>query len=118
MRTLRRILVKIIPARILRNILSIYHFILSYLGALVYGFPSRKLLVIGVTGTKGKSSTTEMLDAIFNEAGQKTALLNSIRIKIGGQSVPNLMRMTMPGRFFIQNFLDNSVQRGCAVAII
>src|SRR3989344_278438 len=118
MRKLKQLIATIVPVRVLRSVLSVYHFTLSYLGALVYGFPSRKLLVIGVTGTKGKSSTTEMLDAIFNEAGQKTALLNSIRIKIGGQSVPNLMRMTMPGRFFIQNFLDNSVQRGCAVAII
>lgn len=59
-----------------------------------------------------------MLDAIFNEAGHKTALLNSIRIKVGGQSEPNLMRMTMPGRFFIQKFLDGAVKAGCTVAII
>ncbi|MEK7133002.1 MAG: UDP-N-acetylmuramyl-tripeptide synthetase [Patescibacteria group bacterium] len=118
MHTLKKLIATIVPAPVLRGILSIYHLTLSFLGALVYGFPARKLLVIGVTGTKGKSSTTEMLGAIFEEAGHQTALLNSIRIKISGQSEPNLMRMTMPGRFFIQKFLDNSVRAGCTVAII
>ncbi len=118
MRTLKKLIVAIVPASALRVILSVYHFILSFLGAFLYGFPARKLLVVGVTGTKGKSSTTEMLSALFEEAGRKTAVLNSIRVKIGAKSEPNLMRMTMPGRFFIQKFLYDAAGAGCAVAII
>ena len=118
MRKLKEMLAKIIPEPLMRRLLSLYHLSLSCLGAILYGFPSRKLLVIGVTGTKGKSSTAEMLNAIFEEAGYVTALLNSIRIKTGARSEPNLMRMTMPGRFFIQRFLANAVQDKCTVAIL
>src|SRR5437868_1940621 len=91
-------------------LLSFYHLLLAHLGSVYYGNPSKSLRVIGVTGTKGKSSTTEMLNAIFEAAGEKTALLNSIRIKIDEQSVPNTMRMSMPGRFFIQKFLSDALQ--------
>ncbi len=59
-----------------------------------------------------------MLNAIFEEAGHTTALLNSIRIKIGDRSEPNLLRMSMPGRFFIQRFLRSSSDKKCSVAIL
>jgi UDP-N-acetylmuramoyl-L-alanyl-D-glutamate--2,6-diaminopimelate ligase len=81
-------------------------------------FPSRKITVIGVTGTKGKSSVTEMLSAICEEAGLSTALINSIHIKVGAEQVPNTMRMSTPGRFFLHNFLGQAVKKGCKVAII
>ena len=92
---------------------SAYHFALAYVGALVYGFPSKRLLVVAVTGTKGKSSVCEMVNAILEEAGYKTALLNSIRIKIADDSAPNVMRMSMPGRFFIQRFLRRTIIMSC-----
>jgi UDP-N-acetylmuramoyl-L-alanyl-D-glutamate--2,6-diaminopimelate ligase len=99
-------------------LISLYHRSWAWMGAVRYSNPSRELLVLAVTGTKGKSSTTEMLNAIFEEAGKKTVLLNSIRIKIGGRSDPNTMRMSMPGRFFIQRFLSEAHREGCAVAIL
>jgi UDP-N-acetylmuramoyl-L-alanyl-D-glutamate--2,6-diaminopimelate ligase len=95
-----------------------YHFSIAILGAALYGFPSSKLTVIAVTGTKGKSSTAEMINAIFEEAGYKTALLNSIRFKIAGDSRANELRMSMPGRFFIQDFLARAVRAECKVAIL
>jgi UDP-N-acetylmuramoyl-L-alanyl-D-glutamate--2,6-diaminopimelate ligase len=106
--------------RLLANlgILSAYHFAIAYLGAFLYGFPSRSMLVIAVTGTKGKSSTTEMIAAIMDAAGYKTALLNSIRIKIGEESRANTMRMSMPGRMYIQRFLAKARRRQCSVAIL
>lgn len=78
-----------------------------------YRFPSRKIKVIAITGTKGKSSTTEILNAIFEEAGFKTALSNTIRFKIGDTSRPNLYKMSMPGRGFIQKLLREAVDAGC-----
>ncbi|MDO8514428.1 MAG: UDP-N-acetylmuramyl-tripeptide synthetase [bacterium] len=111
---LKEIVRKMLPS----PLLSVYHLTLAHFGAIVSGHPSRKLLVIAVTGTKGKSSTTEMLNAIFEEAGHKTALLNSIRIKIAESTDPNMMRMSMPGRFFIQRFLREAVGKKCFVAIL
>ena len=95
-----------------------YHFCLAYFSALLYRFPSQKLIVIGVTGTKGKSSVTEMINAILEEAGHKTALLNSIRFKTGDTSERNLLRMSMPGRFFIQRFLREALDAGCTAAVL
>lgn len=95
-----------------------YHFCVAILGHALYGFPSKKITVVGVTGTKGKSSTVEFLNSIFETAGKKTAVINSIRFKIGEQSDRNTMRMSMPGRFFIARFLSKAVKYGCDYAII
>jgi len=102
----------------MNGIKSIYHFVLAYLGAFIYRYPSERILVIGVTGTKGKSSTTEMVNAILEEAGYKTAVLNSIRIKVGDETSPNKMRMSMPGRFYLQSFFDRALKAGCNAAVI
>lgn len=113
MASLKKTLRSLLPS----PLLSAYHFSLAMLGAALYGFPSRRLIVIGVTGTNGKSSTTEYIDAIFQEAGYRTALSNSVRIKIADQVEPSTGR-SMPGRFFIQRFLSHALKSGCTVAII
>ncbi len=100
------------------GLLSAYHFALAYIGAFLYGFPSQKMIVIAVTGTKGKSSTTEMIVSILDEAGYTTAALNSIRIKVGDTSEPNTMRMSMPGRMYIQRFLARALKAGCNAVVL
>lgn len=99
-------------------LLSLYHFSLALVGAALYGFPSRHMTVIAVTGTKGKSSTTEYINAAFESGGKRTALLNSIRMKVGGTSIDNPAGRSMPGRFFIQRFLRDARSAGCETAII
>ncbi|PIR37241.1 MAG: hypothetical protein COV34_03400 [Candidatus Zambryskibacteria bacterium CG10_big_fil_rev_8_21_14_0_10_42_12] len=108
----------LIPKRIFKATQPIYHFILAFLSALIYRFPSRKIVVIGVTGTKGKSSTTEYVNAILEKAGYQTAVANTIRHKIGENSRPNKYKMTMPGRFFIQHFLRRALVAGCTHVVI
>ena len=88
------------------------------MGAFFYGFPSRKLKVIGVTGTNGKTTTTEMIAKVLEEAGYKVALINSIRFKVGEVAKANMFKMTMPGRFFIQRFLRKAVSSGCQFAVL
>lgn len=99
-------------------LLNWYHFILAFLGVIFYCFPSRKLKIIGVTGTDGKTTTTEMIAKIFEEAGYKTSLINSIRFKIKDKEELNLLKMTMPGRFFIQKFLRKTINSGCSYSIL
>lgn len=118
MSTLLYYLKKLIPGFVLRAILPVYHYLLSLAGAVWYGFPSRKITVIGVTGTKGKSSVVEIVNAIFEAEGKKTALAGTIRFKVGDISRPNLHKMTMPGRFFVQKFLREAVREGCDIAIL
>jgi len=107
-----------VPKPLLDALSSAYHYSLALLGAWLYNFPSRKITVIAVTGTKGKSSTVELINAIFEEAGQKTALANSIRFKIDTATERNTTRMSMPGRFFLQSFLAQAVDAHCSVAIL
>jgi UDP-N-acetylmuramoyl-L-alanyl-D-glutamate--2,6-diaminopimelate ligase len=99
-------------------LLSAYHFVLALLAALVYGFPSRDLVVVAVTGTKGKSSTIEFLNAIFEAAEKKTALASSIRFKVGDTSRPNTLRMTMAGRFVTQKFLAEASRANCEIVCV
>jgi UDP-N-acetylmuramoyl-L-alanyl-D-glutamate--2,6-diaminopimelate ligase len=95
----------LIPASVFNLLAPIYHWKLAFLGALRYGFPSNSMKVIGVTGTSGKTTTVEFLHAIFSEAGYKTASMSSLRFKVLGKEEPNMLKMTMPGRFRIQKFL-------------
>lgn len=99
-------------------LLNWYHFLWSFLGAVLYGFPSKKLKVIGVTGTNGKSTVIEMISSILEEAGFKIAALSSIKFKIADKEEPNMLKMTMPGRFTLQKFLKQAVNVKCQYAVI
>ena len=118
METLLYYLKKIIPARLFEISQPIYHQSLARLGGWWYGQPSLEIKIIGVTGTKGKSSTTEIIDAILRAGGLTTAVAGTIRFSLGNNHQPNLFKQTMPGRFFLQRFLRRAVQAGCDWAII
>ncbi len=109
---------RFVPRSLFRRVQPYYHGLLALMGAVIYRFPARKMIVIGVTGTKGKSSTCEYLNAIFEAAGHTTVLISTIRIKIGDTSSPESRHMTMPGRLVIQRTLRRAVSKGCDVAII
>jgi len=111
---MKELIKKIIPS----FLLSWYHFLLAFLGAIVYRFPSRKLIVIGVTGTNGKSTVVELTSKILAAAGEKVASLSSIKFKVGEREWPNTLKMTMPGRFKIQRFLRQALSSGCKYAVL
>ena len=110
----KKLLKKITPS----FILSWYHWCLAGLGALIYGFPSKKLIVIGVTGTSGKSTTVDFICRILEEAGHKVASTSSIRFKVAGKEWKNKMKMTMPGRLVIQKLLAQAVKENCTYAVL
>ncbi|HEY4510090.1 MAG TPA: Mur ligase family protein, partial [Candidatus Paceibacterota bacterium] len=82
--------------------LSWYHFLWAVLGVVLYRFPARRLTVVGVTGTDGKSTTVEMITRIFKEAGYKTCSTSSVWFQIGDKKEKNHRKMSMPGRMFLQ----------------
>ncbi|XOB41224.1 MAG: UDP-N-acetylmuramoyl-L-alanyl-D-glutamate--2,6-diaminopimelate ligase [Candidatus Nealsonbacteria bacterium] len=111
---MKQIIKKLIPY----FLLDWYHFLLAFLGAVLYGFPSKKLKVIGVTGTNGKSTVIEMISSILEQAGFKIAALSSIKFKIADKEEINMLKMTMPGRFTLQKLLKRAVNSKCQYAVI
>ncbi|MBX4209407.1 UDP-N-acetylmuramyl-tripeptide synthetase [Candidatus Parcubacteria bacterium] len=109
---------KIIPSGVFGFFQPAYHIGMAFLSAVVYRFPSRHIKIVAVTGTKGKTSVTEIVNTILEEAGRKTALSNTIRFKIDSASEDNLYKMSMPGRFFMQRFLRKAVDAGCEYAVL
>jgi UDP-N-acetylmuramoyl-L-alanyl-D-glutamate--2,6-diaminopimelate ligase len=104
--------------KIAAPIIPWYHWILPRLGAIRYGFPAKKLTIIAVTGTKGKSSTTEFIASMLRASGAKVAVSNSVRFVIDKTVTANTMRMSTPGRFFLQKFLHDAHKAGCTYAVI
>jgi len=105
---------KLIP----KFLLGWYHKSLALLGAILYGQPSRKLIVIGVTGTKGKSTVVYLISKILEEAGYKVGVSSTILFKIADKEWANETKQTMPGRFKLQKFLGRMVNTGCQYVII
>lgn len=101
-----------------RVLISWYHFLWALAGAVIFGFPSKKIKVIGLTGTNGKTTTVELTAAILKEAGYKVAVLSSIKFQIGNEEKKNELRMTMPGRAMVQRFLKQAVKAKCDYALL
>ena len=83
-----------------------------------YGHPSRKLRLIGVTGTNGKTTTTYLLKAILESAGMKAGLLGTIVYHLGGRAVPSTN--TTPGPLELQRYFAQMVGQGlqwCAMEV-
>ena len=99
-------------------LLNFYHYGLALIGTVVFWFPGNKLIVIGVTGTSGKSTTVDFITKILEENGNSVASLSSIRFKIKAKEWKNELKMTMPGRFMIHKFLREAVNEKCQYAVL
>jgi len=96
---------------------SLYHWTLTCLGSILYPV-GKNLVVVGVTGTKGKTTTLELLNSVLEEGGATTALLSSVRMKIGETTAKNMTGNSMPGRFYVSQFLYRARKNGCTHALI
>ncbi|EKD46284.1 MAG: hypothetical protein ACD_68C00053G0001, partial [uncultured bacterium] len=111
---MKSFLKKIIPAQFLQS----YHKFLAWTGAVWYGYPARDLIVIGVTGTVGKTTTGYYIAKILERAGFKVGLTSTSLFKIGEKEWLNSSKQTMLGRFQLQKYLRKMVRQNCQYAII
>ena len=111
-----------------QNIKNLYHLALAVLANIIYGFPSRKLKVIGVTGTNGKTTTVQMITKILEEAGnpvepgghgaRKVAMASTINFRINGSEEKNLSHYTTKSSFAVQKFIRKAVESGCEYLVL
>ena len=81
-----------------------------------YGKPSEKLKVIGLTGTKGKTTTTYMIRAMLERSGIKTGLIGTIEIMDGKQRIP--ANNTTPESMLLHKYLRDMVDNGCQAVVM
>ncbi len=109
---------KLIPRNLFKALQPPYHFLVALCAAIVYHFPSRRMIVIGVTGTAGKTSTVYLIAKTLAAAGYKTGFTSTAVFSDGNKEWLNDKKMTMPGRFFIQRTLHQMWENGCRYAIV
>lgn len=86
--------------------------------AVRYGFPAKKLTVIGMTGTDGKTTTVGMVAHILNANGIRTGALSTAFFQIGDEITWNATQKTSPSPFIIQKFLRRLIKEGCTHAVL
>jgi len=91
---------------------------LAYLHAAWQGYPARKLRVIGVTGTDGKTTTTRLVTSVLQAAGRLTGTVDSVSASIAGTEVPTGFHTTTPDAPEVQAYLREMVDAGVEYAII
>lgn len=109
---------KLIPAPLFKMAQPLYHFLLAVTGNIRYGFPGRKMIVVGVTGTNGKSTTVELINSVLKAGGLKTGMLSTVAFEIAGKREDNTTNRTTLGRWQLQRRLHEMVEAGCTHAII
>lgn len=109
---------KIIPKSLLNKLRPIYHYFFSFLAHILYGKASDKIIVIGVTGTSGKTSSVYLMAKTLSAAGYKTGYTSTAMFSDGNNEWLNNKKMTMLGKFFTQKMLRKMVKNKCVYAII
>ncbi|KKP57537.1 MAG: UDP-N-acetylmuramyl-tripeptide synthetase [Candidatus Moranbacteria bacterium GW2011_GWF2_34_56] len=105
---------KLIP----QNLKNIYHLFQAILANLWFGFPSRKIKVIGITGTDGKTTTTQMVAKILEGANKRVAMASTINFKINEKEWTNLSHFTTLSAFAVQKFIRQAVDNGCEYLVL
>jgi len=102
---MRELVKKLIPRNLFHTIEPYGHWAEAILANIVYGFPARKLKVIGVTGTDGKTTTSTLITAMLRDSGYKVGMMTTISLDLGDGPIPNPTRLTTVTSFSLQRGL-------------
>lgn len=102
----------------IRKLKNFKHFFVAVLAVIYYRYPARNLRVIGVTGTDGKTTTTNLIDHILSQSGLKVGMISTTGAEILGKPVDIGFHVTTPGPRQVQKLLRRMVDSGVKVAVI
>lgn len=105
-----------VPEHVTLILVENTRYALALLSAAWFGYPAEKMKVIGITGTKGKTTTTFMVKGILEHAGYKVGLIGTIETIIGETHIP--ADNTTPESYLIQEYFSRMVEAGCEVCVM
>lgn len=109
---------KIIPTKLFKALQPFWHLTWVFVASFIYGYPSKNMVVIAVTGTKGKTSTANYIWSVLTAGGYKTGLIGTANIRIGEKELLNTYHMTMPGPFVFQKLLYDMKKADCTHVVV
>ncbi len=97
---------------------NVWYAILAILRIALQAGPSRKIKIIGITGTNGKTTTCQMVFRILEESGRKVAMASTINFKLGDAEWVNKTKFTTVSAFGVQKFIAKAVKEGCEYLVL
>jgi UDP-N-acetylmuramoyl-L-alanyl-D-glutamate--2,6-diaminopimelate ligase len=111
---MKRFLSRLLP----QGVKNLYHLLQAVLACVAFGFPGKKIRVIGVTGTNGKTTTSQFIARILSSSGKRVALASTINFQIGEKTWVNSSKFTTLSAWKLQKFLKQAVAEQCEYAVI
>lgn len=112
---MRHFFAKLVPQS-MKNIF--WHLPQAVLANVVYGFPAKRLKVIGITGTNGKTTTTTLVGNLLEAAGKKVAVASTIATRLNGVETVNATKFTTASSWVVQKFLKRAVEAECEYVVL
>lgn len=104
--------------RSIQPLINVYHLIKAVLANIYFAFPSRRIKVIGVTGTDGKTTTAHLIYHILESTGKKVSIVSSIYAKIGNLEYETGLHTTTPDAIEVQRLLKKAADAGDEYIVI
>jgi len=95
-----------------QRVKNLYHLAQAFLAAVFFNFPSRHLTIIGVTGTDGKTTTTQMIYEILKSVGEKVSVVSSIGAIVNSKIIDTGLHITTPNPWQVQKLLRKAIDSG------
>lgn len=92
------------------------HYAMAFVSAAFFGYPAEQMKIIGITGTKGKTTTTYLVKSILEQAGRKVGLIGTIEIIIGNTHIH--ADHTTPESYLIQKYFREMADAGCDTVVM